>query len=84
VRGAMVKEAGEAIEAAVDFFGKPKLVLTVFIGSAAWVILPIRRLFPGRRSESMCMRSRYPALLPLRGPDTAFRDLTPARTYFGR
>lgn len=38
MRGAMVKEAGEAIEAAVDFFGKPKLVLTVLSA-------PLRGLF---------------------------------------
>lgn len=42
----MVKEAGETLKAVVDFFSKPKLVASVFLASAAWMIPTVRQFLP--------------------------------------
>jgi len=45
-RFAMLKETGETITAVSDFLGKPKIVATLFLGSAAWLLPAVQRQLP--------------------------------------
>ncbi len=48
----MLKEAGEAVKAVLEFFGRPKLVAALFLASAAWMVPAIRQFLPVQRAAA--------------------------------
>ncbi len=42
----MLKEAAEIVRAALEFFRSLKVVFTIFLGSAIWLLPPVRALLP--------------------------------------